>query len=542
MKRFLSGRLAVSFFLVVAWSLSCLAQGEKVSQDPTLVRIDTGPVTGLRVGMGEEIVDVYKGIPFAAPPVGERRWKPPVPAEAWQDVRSCLRYGPACPQPKPLIGANPTHQSEDCLYLNVWAPGNRVEGGYPVMVWIHGGGFTTGAGSQSYYNGKALARRGVVVVTANYRLGPFGFLALAELSKESPRNVSGNYGLLDQIAALRWVQRNIGAFGGDPGRVTLFGESAGAVSVCWLLISPPAKGLFHRAIAQSGTALGRIRHLREKRYGQEPMEAVGRRILKRLGGGRAEDPVGFLRAVDADTLLEASSAAQGLFGRGVKFGPVVDGRVAPEDPRVLFREGKQHRVPFMAGSNADEGTVFLAQLPVKRKLAYRFILRRLSRGHLHELLEQFPAETHAAVPAALNRLVTVSAFSGPARATARAMTRVTGKVFLYHFTRVMPNKAFEKYGAFHGTEIPYAFGNVKKGGRYDDTDLGLAETMSAYWVQFATTGDPNCEGLPAWPAYSPDRDTVLILGDEVKAEAGLYKDACDLMDRIQEERMKKGDA
>jgi len=306
------------------------------------------------------------------------------------------------------------------------------------------------------------------------------------------------------------------------------------------MVSPPAKGLFHRAIAQSGTALGRNRRLREKRYGQEPMEAVGRRILKRLGGDRAEDPVGFLRAVDAKTLLEASSAAQGLFGRGIKFGPVVDGRVAPGDPRVLFREGKQHGIPFMAGSNADEGTVFLAQLPVKRKLAYRFILRRLSRRHLSELLEQFPAETHSAVPAALNRLVTVSAFSRPARATARAMTRVTDKVFLYHFTRVMPNEVFKKYGAFHGTEIPYAFGNVKKGARYDDTDLGLAGTMSAYWVQFATTGNPNREGLPAWPAYSLDKDAVLILGDEVKVETGLFKDACDLMDRIQEERMKEG--
>lgn len=247
-------------------------------EDP--VKTESGLVSGLAAGPSGE-VRVYRGIPFAAPPVGPLRWKPPQPANSWDGVRECTRFGPWCPQPRPFVAFESGQiQSEDCLYLNVWTAARSAGDRLPVMFWIHGGGFTTGSGAMASYDGTALARQGVVVVTINYRLGPFGYLAHPLLSRESPQGVSGNYGHLDQIAALHWVRKNIAAFGGDPGCVTIFGESAGAMSVCRLMVSPLARGLFHRAIAQSGGAHGRNRHLREPRGLLAPMEAEGERIAR----------------------------------------------------------------------------------------------------------------------------------------------------------------------------------------------------------------------------------------------------------------------
>lgn len=260
------------------------AGSTNTKEGPPTTRIQSGQVSGTILG-GQKGVHVFKGIPFAAPPVADLRWKPPQPVKAWEGVRACTEFGPACPQPKvPIISTDITQLSEDCLHLNVWTPAKRSGTGRPVMVWIHGGGFGIGATCQTWFNGESLARQGVVIVTINYRLGPFGFLAHPLLSQESEQRVSGNYGLLDQIAALQWVKRNIAAFGGDPNCVTIFGESAGAASVCHLLVAPLAKGLFHRAIAESGGARAPIRHLREKWYGKEPMEAVGSYVAKELEG------------------------------------------------------------------------------------------------------------------------------------------------------------------------------------------------------------------------------------------------------------------
>jgi para-nitrobenzyl esterase len=382
----------------------------------------------------------------------------------------------------------------------------------------------------------------VVVVTINYRLGPFGFFAHPALSAESPRGISGNYGLLDQIAALRWVKRNIAAFGGDPERVTIFGESAGAVSVCWLLVSPLAQGLFHRAIAQSGTAGGRLRHVSRLWQGREPMEAIGVRLAGELGVEAATEPeaaAARLRALDAETILEAARPAQGLFGRGIKFGPVLDGRVAPDDPWALLRRGEFHRVPVLVGANADEGTIFLSQLNVRRKLGYRLLLRTFAREHAEELYACFPAATNRDVPAAISRLVTVTAFVAPARALAREVASHGGKAWLYHFTRAAATGRFANYGAFHGAEIPYVFGYAGPGAkavrtmlRYEEVDRRLAAAMSAAWVRFATAGDPGGGELPEWPAYDPAEDRLLVFGDEIVAAAGLHREACDLADRI----------
>ncbi|MEW6354773.1 MAG: carboxylesterase/lipase family protein [Planctomycetota bacterium] len=506
-------------FLILA------AQGSSLAEEP--IRITGGLITGEE----RNGVRIYRGIPFAAPPVGDLRWKPPQPVVPWEGVRECIQYGPSCPQPTPLMGPPPVKSSEDCLYLNVWTPANRGDRKLPVMVWIHGGGFTTGSGSGPWYEGSALARQGVVVVTINYRLGPFGYLAHPLLSKESERNVSGNYGMLDQIAALKWVQENIAAFGGDPGCVTIFGESAGSASVCRLMVSPLAKGLFHRAIAESGGAHGRNRHLRERWYGLEPMEKEGERIARTLGCDTAENPIAALRQKSSDEILNASNAAQGLFGKGFKFGPVIDGWALPDDPSLLFDEGKQHNVPFMTGTNADEGTIFLQQVPVKQVAGYRWFMRILFAEQADDMLRLFPASKAEEIPGALNRATTVACFVVPARSLVRAMERMGGTAYLYHFTRVPPSPKSQQLGCFHALEVLYVFGNVTTGPAFNAADRKLADAMSACWVRFAATGDPNGAGIPEWPAYRAETDQYMEFGDEIAVKSGLYREACDAIEK-----------
>ncbi|MCX7825514.1 MAG: carboxylesterase family protein, partial [Verrucomicrobiae bacterium] len=457
------------------------------------VKIESGMISGLTVG-GSKDVRVFKGIPFAAPPVGALRWKPPQPVKPWEGVRACTESGPWCPQPKPIAGFAPPKQSEDCLYLNIWTAAKTPGEKRPVMFWIHGGGCTTGSGATPTYDGTALARQGVVVVTINYRLGPFGYFAHPLLSKESPQGVSGNYGHLDQIAALQWVRNNIAAFGGDPGCVTIFGESAGAMSVCRLMISPQAKGLFHRAIAQSGGAHGRNRHLREKRGLLPPMETEGERIAAKLGCDKADNPLAALRAKSAQELLNASMPAQGLYGRGLKFGPIVDGWTIPEDPGEMFAAGKQHDVPFLVGSNADEGTLFISQMPVQRVMGYKLAVRGVFGRHAEEALRLLPCGSDADVKAAFSRFTTVTAFVGPARMLVKAMGAKQSPAFLYHFTRVSPSLKRSGLGATHAAEIPYVFGTLRP--TAVEKDRELSKVMSACWVRFAKTGDPNGDGLP----------------------------------------------
>jgi para-nitrobenzyl esterase len=497
------------------------------------VCIDAGAVSGSALGDKKD-VHVYKGIPFAAPPVGNLRWKPPQPVKRWDGVRVCTDFGPACPQPKVAIfGAARTN--EDCLYLNVWAPAKHAGERLPVMVWIHGGAYVIGSGS---IDGEALARQGVVVVTINYRLGAFGFLAHPLLSKESEKGVSGNYGLLDQIAALQWVKLNIAAFGGDPNCVTIFGESAGAGSVCHLLVSPLAKGLFQRALAQSGSARGPSRHIRERWNGLRSMHALGEEIAKTLGC-EGNEALAALRAKKPDELLRAAKPSDELFG--FVFGPIVDGWVIPDEPLVLFDQGKACDVPFLTGTNADEAAMFTVTVPAKSVADYQLGLKKLfpDDAERERAFRLFPAKKDKDVRAALNRAVTLSVFVASARADARAMSRGNSKAYLYRFTRVHPWARLLNLGALHGSEIPYVFGNIPEKLGYQPKDRELSNTMTACWVRFAKTGDPNGDGVPKWPAYGLQTDKYLEFGDGVQTGEEFEKAACDFLDEIRADRLKK---
>jgi para-nitrobenzyl esterase len=528
--------IRISLLLPFLATLTVVCPLPAIERPAPSVRVDGGLVSGLLLGTGGEI-RAYKGIPFAAPPVGALRWRPPQPVRPWEGVRACTRVGPACPQPKQIVFGNEIFkQDEDCLYLNVWTPVKDTRTKQPVMFWIHGGGFTTGTGGLRVYDGESLARNGVVVVTINYRLGPLGFMAHPQLTKESEHGSSGNYGLLDQIHALKWVQRNIGAFGGDPTRVMIFGESAGAVSVAQLMISPLAKGLFHRALAQSGGPSGHARKLKERSGRLESAEAMGVRLAGLLGCESAPDTLAALRAKSPDEILKVADPAQGLFGKGMKFGPVVDGWVLPNDPLQMWDEGKQHPVPFIAGSNADEATIFLRQLPIQRALGYKLIVRTMFGSHAQEILRLFPAERDEDVRQALNKLTTVSAFTCPARLMVRSIERIEKPSRLYFFSRVPDFAKPMDLGAFHGLEIAYVFGNVRQGVTLDGVDRKLSESMRAYWVNFARNGNPNGPGLTDWPIYNTAKDQYIEFGDKIKVKAGLYREACDVLDKVRRAR------
>jgi para-nitrobenzyl esterase len=484
---------------------------------------------GIIKGAAKEGLFSFKGLPYARPPVGDLRWRPPQSAPPWEGARDCTAFAPHCPQPRPIMGKDEGSESEDCLYLNIWTPSLKEGEKLPVMVWIHGGGFTTGSGSAKYYDGAHLARKGVVMVTINYRLGPFGFFAHPALSKESDHGVSGNYGILDMIAALEWVKENISSFGGNPNCVTIFGESAGSAAVTCLMASPLAKGLFHRAIAESNFAMG-LPRLKEGTRGKESAEKTGESIAAALGCDK--DVPASLRAMNSSRILQASRPAQGIFGRGVKFRPVIDGWVFPEDPAKIFREGRQHPVPFMSGTNADEGTIFLSQIPIKHKAGYRLAINSLFKDNAKDLLSLYPVAKDSDIPAALNRMTTDTVFLTPVRFAVRAMEKTSSPGYFYHFTRVPRIAKTRGLGAFHALEISYVFGTMNEHWGFDATDRKLSEVMSSYWVNFAKNGNPNGKGLPEWPAYTKAHDMHLELGDEIRTGTGLRKKYCDAIESL----------
>ena len=487
-----------------------------------VVTVEGGQLAGAPSPIGDEVM-VYRGVPFAAPPVGDLRWRPPEPAAAWEGVRDATEAAPACMQnPIPaavrtFYDAGVDRMDEDCLYLNVWTaagPDDRA----PVMVWIHGGGLAIGNGADITYDGTRLAQRGVVLVTINYRLGAFGYLAHPRLSAESEHGASGNYGTLDQVAALGWVQRNIAAFGGDPSRVAIFGESAGSWSVNQLMATPLARGLFHAAIGESGGGFG-------SRGGAAPkaeIEAAGERLVEALlGDGETATPEA-MRAASAD-------AVQAVAPELVRSTANVDGWVFPDTVYDIFAAGRQHDVPVIVGSNADEMTILGGAAGAETVEQYRETIRNEYGEHADALLATFPAATDDEAQRARIASGTDATFGWEMRTWARMMETVSSPAYLYFFSRVPPAPDADRYGAYHTAEIPYVFDNFGVSPHpyanrdYTDTDRRLSDILASYWVNMAATGNPNGEGLPEWPAYDPEADAALHIGDAITVERGIRK-------------------
>lgn len=470
------------------------------------VRVEQGLLSG--VPGSSPSVRVFKGIPYAAPPVGDLRWRAPKPAPAWTGIRKASEFSATCMQtPYPegsLYRGAPQPISEDCLYLNIWTAANSASEKRPVMFWIHGGAFTRGSGSTPSYDGEHLAGKGVVVVTINYRLGIFGFLAHPELTAESEHHSSGNYAMLDQIAALQWVRRNIAAFGGDPDKVTIFGESAGSWAVNALVASPLAKGLFQRAIGESGANFGRLSKLAD-------LEKAGANLDKSIAS---------LRARSAEDILKISAP----------FSLNVDGWFLPTDARTIFEKGQQNNVPVLIGSNADEGTAFMP--PHITVAAFEATAKLRFGANAGRFLEIYPASNDEEAWDASAHFMRDQNFGLQMRMWAQLQSK-HGKspAYLYYFSRVPDGGPLARhYGAFHASEIAYVFGTGDIGRRpWDDTDRHLSEIISSYWVNFAITGDPNGPGLPKWPQYDEKKDIAMGLGDKVEPIPVPNRTALDFM-------------
>jgi len=496
-----------------------------------VVKLDSGKISGVQQGG----TWTYLGIPYAKPPVGNLRWKPPEAPVAWSGTRACTKYGATCPQPPGQISYGKT--SEDCLYLNVWTPAKASTEKLPVMVWIYGGAFTTGSGSDPGFNGVNLTKQGVIVVTINYRVGMFGFMAHPELSKESPHSSSGNYGLMDMIQALKWVKKNINGFGGDPGRVTVFGQSSGAESIQYLLVSPPARGLFQRAISESGPRwhYGWISPMNPT---LEDAYKTGEQMAVNLGCDKASDQIAAMRAKSSDEVLQASgyTVEESCPPTGIQAAVNVDSWVVPDKPETLYNAGKQMNVPVLIGENKDDGTAFGAIVQKNNITTAQYptiIQGAVGDASAAEVTAMFPVTSDAQVGATVSNLLTQMDFASCARYICQSTTTKTNsKAFLYQFTRVPPNKAGALLGCHHSAELEYVFGNLPSSEGFGPKDTEISNTMMGYWTRFAKTGDPNGGGSTAWPAYSSSKEQNLEIGDQVTVNAGLFKAQCDLSEKI----------
>jgi para-nitrobenzyl esterase len=477
--------------LVIAAAIGLPAYA--ATQPGPVIHAPAGSVRGEMQGE----LRVFKGLPYALPPVGWRRWKPPAPMPAWKGERQAIQFGAACYQPKSRLGSiyadDPATMSEDCLSLNIWTGANADNA--PVLVWIHGGALTTGSSSEAVYDGTALAERGLVVVSINYRLGVLGYLAHPGLSAESREGISGNYGLLDQIAALDWVKKNIAAFGGDASNVTIAGESAGALSVMYLMSAPPARGLFAKAIAQSGYMIS-TPELRDSHFGDVAAESTGVWLVGKLG---ATD-VAALRAVSAAALTDAAGHAG-----YIPFG-TIDGRILPRQVIEVFDRGEQARVPLLAGFNSGEirSLRFLAPPAPADASTYKALIRDRYAELADAYLDLYPATDLAE-----------SVLMAPRDAiygwTAERLVRKQGTLgvpaFLYFFDHGYPAAEAAGLHAFHASEIPYVFGTADRTPPSwpkvpaTPAEAKLSTAMTDYWAAFASTGAADAAGQPHWDPY-----------------------------------------
>jgi para-nitrobenzyl esterase len=511
------------------------------AQQPPVVRVDSGELQGVADGG----VVSYKGIPFAAPPVGDLRWRPPQSAARWTGVRQAAEFGADCMQgrfgpPPPRSGTTPAPSapasraasperalSEDCLFLNVWSPAGAAPGAkLPVMFWIYGGGFVFGSSALPSTSGTQFAKQGVVLVAANYRVGRFGFFAFPSLSRERPDEIKGNYAYMDQIAALEWVKRNIAAFGGDPKNVTIFGFSAGGVSVHSLLASPMAHGLFHKAIVESGGSRDSILTARPmSRDGIDPnypvsAETIGINFARSMGiEGTDQDALARLRALSAEEILRGATAQPGISIPSYETTPILDGKLVTETAETAYKAHRQPRVPLMLGSNSADTAGNRVRATTKEQLFARY--------------GRWSAQANEAYdPDGLTDLATLISRANddfgqaePARFAASAFAANGSPVYLYRFSYVQTAMRERIAGAPHGSEVGFVFGTLGTGGfgpplPPTSQDQGVSQMAQSYWVNFARTGDPNGSGLPTWPGYDPNKDLIFDFRPDGTGGAG----------------------
>jgi para-nitrobenzyl esterase len=511
----------------ILFALLVLSKGA-VCAEP--VKIESGMVQGTV----EDGLYVYRGIPYAAPPLGDLRWRSPQPAPKWQGVLAANAFGRACIQSNPAI-ANLPAPSEDCLCLNIWTPIKHAEKRLPVMVWIHGGGFIAGATAEQLYHGEHIAKKGVIVVTIGYRLGILGFLAHPGLSAENDRHVSGNYGLLDMIAALKWVQRNISAFGGDPKRVTIFGESAGGIAVSMLCASPLAKGLFHGAISQSGGSFGPV-HADggpgENMQSLADAERAGETWALKEGVSNVAE----MRRLAPDKLVTAGP------GGGVAW-PIMDGWIVPDDQYKLYQAGRYNDTPILVGYNSDEGATFPG---ARTPEAYVESVRQRYGSFAQKLLALYPAGEGTLAKTARD-LQRDTAFGWHTWTWCRLQSKTgKSKAFLYYFDHHPDYPAGSPkagFGAAHSDEMPLVFQQFGLPGRpaANASDQAMSEIITTYWTNFAKSGDPNGAGLPIWPAYSNAKPQAMhFLADTAKAGLVINKEGLEELDAYFEWRRTAG--
>ncbi len=512
MKRYsaLAGFLVLTALVILAYSFN-----RKVNPGlkAETLEIESGLISGVKSASSEVIA--YKGIPFAEPPVGQLRWKAPQPARHWQGVKSCDAFGPSPMQAKPvpflvyteefLIPEKPI--SEDCLYLNVWTKARKGDR-KPVFVWIYGGAFTSGGTAVPIYDGESMAKKGIIFVSVNYRVGVFGFLSHPELTKESPEKSSGNYGILDQIAALKWIKKNIESFGGDPDNITIAGQSAGSMIVNCLVASPVAKGLFNKAISESGSMLTL------KAVNLEVAEQQGMELAGSVHASNLEE----LRKVPAEELMKFQT----------RYWPIVDGWILPQSVSETFLKDKENNVPVITGWNADESFVD----KFKNKEAFKQEAKDQYGPNADQFLKYYPANTdeeaaRSQVKLSRDMIFALSGFKWAGIQSAQGKS----PIYVYYFARKLPATAeYVKYGAFHTGEVAYVMDNLKFLNRpWEKEDAQLAALMSDYWVNFISSGNPNGNGLPEWPAFNTNSFPVMVFDSQSKKEMLPDKDELEFM-------------
>ena len=514
----------------------------EVEQDLQRIGLEMAVTGGTILGMRDAqdpALRQYHGIPYAAPPVGDLRWAPPAPVVPWEGVLDATAPGPVCVQRThvgvafydPPPGAMLPEQSEDCLTLNVWAEAAHAGERRPVMVWIHGGGLQAGSGAG--HSGRLLAGNGAVVVTINYRLGRFGYLAHPELTAESASGVSGNQGYRDQIQALQWVCANIAKFGGDPDNVTIFGESAGAYSVSVLQASPLARGLFHRAIGQSGGAFHPMSHRTENRTYIPSAESVGLRFAQALLGEQDDRSLAAMRRVPAGRVLEAAESSP-LFNT-FEFLSTVDGEVLPADVGTIFAAGEQADIPVLVGSNGDEGTALLkhfTRFMGEGTAGFTTFVGAMLPEVKGEIETRYPAATDAQAMQSWADLFTDLTFTYPQRAWARSMAPLQSDAHLYWFTWAPTIPGTEIYGSFHGSFEMYVFGDLEAYNAVPtEADRQMAGVLAETWVRFARTGNPNGGQLREWPAYTVANEAYLEFGPAIRRGENLRVPQLELIEK-----------